>query len=103
MPMRRRSVASESLLKVEVSWLKTVSRPRVGRSERNNSRSSDVLPAPEGPVRNWNDCGSISKLRSRSTSGPSPYRNPAFSNRTTLSPFRVRPNDSFRHRIADPL
>ena len=52
MPMRRRKVASESLLKVAVSWLKTVSSPRVGRSDRNNSRSSDVLPAPDGPVRN---------------------------------------------------
>ena len=72
MPMRRRSVASESLLSVAVSWSNTVIRPRVGRSDRNNSRSSDVLPAPDGPVRNWNDCGSIWKLRSRRTSGPSP-------------------------------
>ena len=97
MPMRRRKVASKSLLSVAVSWLKTVSRPRVGRSDRNNIRSSDVLPAPEGPVRNWNDCGSMLKLRSRRTSGPSPYRNPTFSNRTTLSPLRVRQNDSFCH------
>ena len=30
-------------------------RPRVGRSDRNSIRSSEVLPAPEGPVRNWNE------------------------------------------------
>ena len=46
--------------------------PRVGRSDRNKSRSSEVLPAPEGPVRNWNECAGISKLRSRRISGPSP-------------------------------
>ena len=90
MPMRRRKVAIESLLKVEVSWSKTVISPRVGRSDRNSRRNSEVLPAPDGPVRNWNDCGSIWKLRSRRTSDPSPYRNPTFSNRTTPSPLRVR-------------
>ena len=30
------------------------------------------LPAPDGPVRNWNECGSMRKLRSRRTSGPRP-------------------------------
>ena len=33
-------------------------------------RSSDDLPAPDGPVRNWNECGASAKLTSRSTSGP---------------------------------
>ena len=28
------------------------------------------FPAPEGPVRNWNEFGSSAKLTSRSTSGP---------------------------------
>ena len=56
----------------ETSWPNMLIRPRVGRSDRNSSRSSEVLPAPDGPVRNWNECGSMWKLRSRRTSGPSP-------------------------------
>ena len=44
--------------------------PRVGFSDRKKSRISDVLPAPDGPVRNWNDFGAMSKERSRRTSGP---------------------------------
>jgi hypothetical protein len=32
---------------------------RPNRQEQ--SRSSEVLPAPTGPVRNWNECGSIRK------------------------------------------
>ena len=46
--------------------------PRVGLSDRNSSRSSEVLPAPEGPVRNWKECGSMRNVRSRRTSGPRP-------------------------------
>ena len=30
-------------------------RPRVGFSDRNSRRSSVVLPAPDGPLRNWNE------------------------------------------------
>ena len=33
-------------------------------------RNSDDLPAPEAPVRNWNERGASSKLTSRRTSGP---------------------------------
>ena len=71
-PMRRRSVASASLLSVAMSWPNRVISPRVGRSDRNSRRSSELLPAPEGPVRNWNECGSMRKVRSRRTSGPRP-------------------------------
>ena len=78
--------ASASLFSVAISWPNSVISPRVGRSARNSRRSSEVLPAPEGPVRNWNECGSIRKVRSRRTSGPTPYRNPTFSNRTTCPP-----------------
>ncbi len=46
--------------------------PRVGFSERNRRRSNEVLPAPDGPVRNWKVCGATSKVRSLSTSGPMP-------------------------------
>jgi hypothetical protein len=46
--------------------------PCLGRCDRNNRRSSDVLPAPEGPVRNWKECAGIWKLRSRRISGPKP-------------------------------
>ena len=49
-----------------------LTRPRVGRSDRNNSLSSEVLPAPEGPVRNWKEWAGMAKLRSRKISGPSP-------------------------------
>ena len=45
---------------------------RVGLCDRNRRRSSEVLPAPDGPVRNWKECAGISKLRSRRISGPSP-------------------------------
>ncbi len=46
--------------------------PRVGFTESRMRRSSVVLPAPEGPVRNWKECGAIRKLTSDSTSGPRP-------------------------------
>ena len=58
MPIRRRKVDSASLLSTATSWPNSVISPRVGRIERNRSRSNEVLPAPEGPVRNWNECGS---------------------------------------------
>jgi hypothetical protein len=68
-----------------MSWPNRLTRPRVGRSDRNSSFSSEVLPAPEGPVRNWKEWAGIRKLRSRRISGPRPYRSPTFSNRTKLS------------------
>ncbi|WP_171900853.1 hypothetical protein [Brucella neotomae] len=46
---------------------------------------SEVLPAPEGPVRNWNERGGIWKLTSRRISGPIPYLRPTFSKRITGS------------------
>ena len=51
-PQRRQP----SLLRVAISCSNSVIRPRVGRSDRNSMRSSEVLPAPDGPVRNWNEC-----------------------------------------------
>ena len=33
--------------------------PREGFSDRKKSRISVVLPAPDGPVRNWKDLGAI--------------------------------------------
>ena len=72
MPMRRRSTASASFGMVAMSLPNSVISPRVGRSVMNNRRSSVLLPAPDGPVRNWNDPRSMWKLRSRRTSGPSP-------------------------------
>src|SRR5262245_46821508 len=80
--MRRRKVASESFESVEMSCPNTVIKPRVGFSDKNKRRSKEVLPAPDGPVRNWNECGSMRKLMSRKTSGPSPYLSPTFSKRT---------------------
>ena len=61
--------------------------PRVGFSDKKRRRRSVVLPAPEGPVRNWNELGSMPKETSFSTSGPIPYLNPTFSNRTTVATF----------------
>ena len=49
-----------------------VMKPRVGRSARRIRRNRVVLPAPEGPVRNWKDCGAMSKLRSCRISAPIP-------------------------------
>ena len=37
---------------VATSWPNTVMSPRVGRIDRNIRRSSEDLPAPDGPVRN---------------------------------------------------
>ena len=68
-----------------MSWPNRLTSPRVGRSDRNSSFSSEVLPAPDGPVRNWKEWAGIRKLRSRRISGPRPYRSPTFSNRTKLS------------------
>src|SRR5262249_21034898 len=77
-------LASASLLRVATSWPNSVTSPRVGRSDRNSRRKSELLPAPDGPVMNWNDRASMRNVRSRRTSGPRPYRNPTCSNRTTL-------------------
>ena len=63
----RRQVAASS--GAAASRSKTVIRPRVGFSDRKKSRMSVVLPAPDGPVRNWNDFGAIWNDRSRRTSG----------------------------------
>ncbi len=51
---------------------KIVTSPRVGATDISMRRNSVVLPAPEGPVRNWNERGPTEKVRSRSTSGPRP-------------------------------
>ena len=59
--MRRRIGGSSWREMRETSLPKSVISPRVGFSERKSSRSSVVLPAPEGPVRNWNDRGSIGR------------------------------------------
>ncbi len=46
----------------------------------NSSRSSEVLPEPDGPVRKWNEPGRKWNVTSCSTSLPRSYRNPiAFS------------------------
>ena len=58
-------------------------RPRVGLSDRNSRRNSVVLPAPDGPVRNWNDLSGRWKETSRRISGPMPYLSPTFSKRIT--------------------
>lgn len=42
----------------------------------NSSRSSEVLPDPDGPVRKWKDPGRKWNVTSCSTSLPRPYRNP---------------------------
>ena len=49
----------------------------------NNRRSSDVLPAPEGPVRKWNEPGRKWKFTSDSTSAPRSYFKARLANRIT--------------------
>ncbi len=46
--------------------------PRVGFSVASIIFSSVVLPDPDGPERNWNDFGLMSKVRSRRISAPRP-------------------------------
>jgi hypothetical protein len=41
-----------------------------------SSRSSDVFPEPEGPVRKWNEPGRRWNVTSCSTSPPRPYLKP---------------------------
>ncbi len=52
---------------------KTVISPRVGFSDRNSSLSSVVLPAPEGPLRNWKERAGICERDGRGGS-PGPCR-----------------------------
>ncbi len=54
-PIRRRISGSSWREMRERSLPKTVISPRVGFSDRNSSLSSVVLPAPDGPLRNWNE------------------------------------------------
>src|SRR5258708_19535766 len=91
MPIRLRKLAISSLPSSETSWPNRLTSPRVGRIEPNSNRSSEVLPAPDGPVRNWKEWAGIRNERSRRISGPSPYRNPTFSNRTNLTSLRRGP------------
>ena len=70
--MRRRTPVSFVASSVAASLSKIVMRPRVGFSDSSISRSSVVLPAPEGPVRNWKLCGAISNVASRMISAPIP-------------------------------
>src|SRR5213078_3227250 len=65
MPIRLRRSAISSLASSETSWPNRLTRPRVGRSDRNSSLNSEVLPAPDGPVRNWKEWAGIRKERSR--------------------------------------
>ena len=51
MPMRRRSCARFAGVTRAMSWPSTWIAPRVGWIDMKSSRSSDVLPEPEGPVR----------------------------------------------------
>ncbi len=70
--MRRRKAVMSSLEIRDTSSPNREISPRVGLTEIRISRSRVVLPAPEGPVRNWNEFGSMEKVRSRRTSGPMP-------------------------------
>ncbi len=70
--MRRRRDVSAPLEMPLTSSPNTETRPRLGRAESRIRRSSVVLPAPDGPVRNWNECGAMVKLMSLRTSGPTP-------------------------------
>ena len=65
------------------SWPNRWICPRVGVIDMNIRRSSDVFPAPEGPVRKWNEPGRKWKLSSASVSGPRPYFRPMFCRRIT--------------------
>jgi hypothetical protein len=47
-------------------------RPRVGFTESRIRRNSVVFPAPDGPVRNWNERAAIENERVAQTSGPMP-------------------------------
>ena len=44
------------------SWPNMVARPRLGFSDSSRSLSSEVLPEPDGPVRKWNEPGSMRKV-----------------------------------------
>ena len=50
---------ARSAATVAASLLKMRTLPRVGRSDRKSRRSSEVFPAPDGPVTNWNEPGPI--------------------------------------------
>ncbi len=73
MPMRRRSGARLEVEMRLTSWPKSWIWPRVGWIDMKSRRSSDDLPAPEGPVRKWKEPGRRWKLTSDRTSGPRSY------------------------------
>lgn len=49
----------------------------------NSSRKSDVLPAPDGPVKKWNEPGRKWKLTLERTSGPESYLSATLLSRIT--------------------
>ena len=57
MPMRRRSCARFDGVTRVMSCPSTCMCPPLGSIDMKSSRSSDVLPEPEGPVRKWNEPG----------------------------------------------
>ena len=59
MPMWRRICSRQSWSARWTSWPNMVTRPRVGFSDSSSSLRSEVLPEPEGPVRKWNEPGSM--------------------------------------------
>ena len=63
--MRRRSAVKPFFSSFDASSPKMRMTPRVGRNESSINRKSVVLPAPDGPVRNWKLCGAMLKFRSR--------------------------------------
>ena len=81
---------------------KMVISPRVGFSDRKSSLSSVVLPAPDGPLRNWNERSGMWKEMSRRISGPIPYRRPTFSKRITCATFLVTFFDAKRRPSRSP-
>ena len=87
MPMRRRSCARRDALMRLTSWPNMWIWPRVGCSDMNRSRSSEVFPAPDGPVRKWNDPGRMWKLTSARTSGPLSYVRARLVRRITAADF----------------
>ena len=83
MPMRRRIEGRSRRDRLATSRPRTEIVPRVGFRARNSMRNRLLLPAPEGPVRNWKDCLRISKVRSLRISRPASYLRPTLSNLIT--------------------
>src|SRR6266446_2060888 len=99
MPIRRRRCARARRVNRAVSWPAIVIRPEVGSSMAAISRSSVLLPAPEGPTTSTSSPRATLRLRSERTSLKVPRRTSTWS---SFSSVRDSPGSDTSVRPSPP-